>query len=80
MMVARAAILRSVAMVPIPTKSPRAPSSWNGWAACPGISSQGLLLQGADLMDIFTLVKVIEAQEGKGDLHYLDYLGWTVPW
>jgi NAD(P)-dependent dehydrogenase (short-subunit alcohol dehydrogenase family) len=26
------------------------------------------------------LVKVIEAQEGKGGLHYLDYLGRTVPW
>jgi NAD(P)-dependent dehydrogenase (short-subunit alcohol dehydrogenase family) len=26
------------------------------------------------------LVKVIEAQEGKGGLQYLDYLGRTVPW
>jgi NAD(P)-dependent dehydrogenase (short-subunit alcohol dehydrogenase family) len=26
------------------------------------------------------LVKVIAAQEGKGGLHYLDYLGRTVPW
>jgi NAD(P)-dependent dehydrogenase (short-subunit alcohol dehydrogenase family) len=26
------------------------------------------------------LVKVIEAQEGKRGLHYLDYLGRTVPW
>ena len=26
------------------------------------------------------LVKVIEAQEGKGGLQYLDYLGRTVSW
>ena len=26
------------------------------------------------------LVKVIQAHEGKGGLHYLDYLGQTVPW
>jgi hypothetical protein len=26
------------------------------------------------------LVKVIEAQHGKSGLHYLDYLGRTVPW
>jgi len=26
------------------------------------------------------LVKVIQAQQGKGGLHYLDYLGRTVPW
>jgi NAD(P)-dependent dehydrogenase (short-subunit alcohol dehydrogenase family) len=26
------------------------------------------------------LIKVIEAQEGKGGLQYLDYLGQTVPW